>query len=212
MQRKLLAVFLLQLVVFTNGANILGIFTSHSPSHNIVHMSTVKALVEKGHNVTVITILPIKDKNPKYHHVYIKPPAEAMEALERSTNQMANGKGFEFMKLMVSSFADMVNMHYNIMFTEEFQSVIHGDTKFDLLLLGYALNDFQLAVAHQLKIPVVISWSNIPNSMVNFFVGNPITVGTEGIAFTQRLKSFFAHGFMGLVGKYGHYKLAQYYE
>lgn len=212
MVKSIFILLLINFILFTDGANILGIFTVSSPSHNIVHLAMVEALAERGHNVTVVTALPLKKKNPNYNHIYIKPPEELRKSLEESSSKMANAEGFDNLKIMISSIKDMTNMQYDIMYTEEFQNLIHGDNKFDLLLFGYVLNDFQLAIAQQLKIPVVASWVNTPNSIINGLVGNPVTVGTEGISFSQRLKSFFAHMVMHCVGIFSHYKLEQYYE
>ena len=47
---------------WVNGANILCLFTSQSPSHNIVHMGVAEALIVKGHNLTILSSLPIKTR------------------------------------------------------------------------------------------------------------------------------------------------------
>lgn len=217
---KLILVFLAA-VAYGNGANILGIYTSYSPSHNIVHIAEVNALIEKGHNVTVITALPLKQKNPKYHHIFIPPPREVRKEIEESMESMSKAKGFDSFKIMMSMMKTMVNLQYDLMFTEEFQNVINGDTKFDLLILGYVMNDFQLAVAQQLKIPVVVSWVNFPMPMVNDLIGNPNAISyvpnamlgnEQPMNFISRLKSYILNIVMHLSTSYGHYKLEQYYE
>lgn len=217
--------FLLLLVsssaIYVNGANILGIFASTSMSHNIIHMAGVDALIQKGHNVTVVTILPLKQKNPKYHHVYIPPPLEVQRNLEEAMEHISNAKGMDNIKTLINMVMGMINVQYDMMFTEQFQNVIHGDTKFDLLLLGYCMNDFNLAVAHQMKVPVVVSWVNMPMPPVNSLIGNPNAISYvphsmvssgQPMGFVDRFKSFLIHAFMYGVDKYGHYKFAQYYE
>lgn len=220
--KGIISVFLLSsLVIFTNGANILGIFTSYSPSHNIIHLAEVDALVERGHNVTVITALPLKQKNPKYHHILIPAPNGLGKVVEDCMEEISNAKGLDNVKIMITMMKAMINLQYDMMFTEQFQSVINGDTKFDLLHLGYVMNDFQLAVAQQLKVPVVISWVNFPMSAVNNLVGNPNAVSyvphpmvgnVQPMSFTHRLKTFLMNVSMFCMEKFMHYKLDQYYE
>ncbi|KAL5273921.1 hypothetical protein ACFFRR_000595 [Megaselia abdita] len=220
--KAILFVFLLtNFVLSSYGANILGIFTSYSPSHNIIHMSEVDALIQKGHNVTVITALPLKQKNPKYHHVYIPPAPQVQKLLEDTMEQISNAKGLENMKIMVIMMKAMINLQYDIMFTDQFQNVIHGDTKYDLVLLGYVMNDFYLAAAYQMKVPVVVSWVNFPMSAVNTLVGNPNAISyvphpmisnVQPMGFINRFKTFILSTFMYGVEKFMHYKLEQYYE
>lgn len=221
MKTRLLFFLLSSLIAAANGANILGIFTSYSPSHNIIYMAEVDALVQKGHNVTVITILPLKEKNPKYHHVYIAPQPKDDKYMKETMEQLSKAKGLENMRIMIEVMKQMINMQYDIMFTDQFQNVIHGDTKFDLLFLGYVMNDFHLAVAQQMKVPVVISWVNFPMSAVNIFVGNPngisyvphpIISNVQPMGFIDRFKGFLISIVMYGVETFGLYKLDQYYE
>lgn len=134
---------------------------------------------------------------------------------------MSKAKGLSNILLLIDTVKNMVNAQYDTMFTEEFQNVIHGGTKFDLLLFGYCINDFQLAVAHQLKVPVVISWVNQPMSSVNIFVGNPnslsivphlMLTNAQPMSFIERLKTFLMSGLTYGIEKYVHYKFAEYFE
>lgn len=60
--RCLLAIVLsaLSVITVTDGANILGVFPINGRSHWVVYDSVMKALVARGHNVTVITSFPQK--------------------------------------------------------------------------------------------------------------------------------------------------------
>jgi len=51
------AIALAAFIGVSQGANILGLFPSLSPSHVIIQMSAAKVLAEKGHNVTVVSVL-----------------------------------------------------------------------------------------------------------------------------------------------------------
>lgn len=216
-----LAVALLFVTGLAEGANILGIFTTHSPSHNIIHMAIVDALIQKGHNVTVITAVPLKYKNPKCHEVFIPPTENVISNIAEYVEGLSKSGGWEnlqfFMKLGVST----TNMQYDIMLSEKYQQVIHGDTKFDLMILGYIFNDFHLAVAQQLKIPVVVSWVNVPLPMFNEAVGNPNAVSyvpspfinyEQPMTFIDRLKTYLISVAWFLGESLLHYKMEQYYE
>ncbi|TMW43526.1 hypothetical protein DOY81_011392, partial [Sarcophaga bullata] len=75
-----------------DAANILGLFTSHSPSHLIVHMSLVKALAEKGHNVTVVVSQVPKVKHDKINMIIIPPTKQQEETINKGVSAMATKK------------------------------------------------------------------------------------------------------------------------
>lgn len=52
-----------------NGANILGVFPVNGRSHWVVYESVMKALVARGHNVTVITSFPQKKPLANYTEI-----------------------------------------------------------------------------------------------------------------------------------------------
>ncbi|XP_055916902.1 UDP-glycosyltransferase UGT5-like [Eupeodes corollae] len=175
---KLFVASLVLLAAFapiSESANILGIFTTTSPSHNIVHMSYLRPLIERGHNVTVVTSIPLKDKNPKYHHILI-PPTEAR------TKQMADMKAavskkrslLELIRTSlesVSSFGPMLADHLK---DQRFQDLMQNpDNKFDLIVGGYFFNPFYVGLAAHFRCPMVLSYANAPNSLTNSFIGNP---------------------------------------
>lgn len=203
----------------TNGANILGIFTSYTYSHNIIHLAEVDALIEKGHNVTVITILPLKKKNPKLHHVFIPPSLETRTHLEEFKEHISNAKGLDNIMVLWNLVKARVRSQYEILFTDQFQNIIHGDTKFDLLILGCSLSTFQLAVAHQLKVPVVLSWVNSPIPPLNNLVGNPnspvpflLPRMHQSMGFLLRFKIVLYRAVWYIGEQLGHHKMVQCYE
>jgi len=68
---RFVLLLLLGVVASTQGANILGLFSSHSQSHLIIHMSVAKALAEAGHNVTVVSMLKPKLTHKDIHLIVI---------------------------------------------------------------------------------------------------------------------------------------------
>lgn len=55
----------------TNGANILGLFTYPSKSHHLLGHSLLKALVHRGHNVTMISPFGVEKTIANYTHIEI---------------------------------------------------------------------------------------------------------------------------------------------
>lgn len=51
---------------FVNSANILGIFNDGSKIHYILGEALLKALAQRGHNVTMASAYPLKEKLPNY--------------------------------------------------------------------------------------------------------------------------------------------------
>ncbi|XP_055846300.1 uncharacterized protein LOC129912178 [Episyrphus balteatus] len=188
----------------TESSNILGVFTSSSPSHQIVHLSYVRALIERGHNVTVVTTIPLKDKNPKYHHILI-PPSEArtkqmddMKALMNNKNQ----SGLEAFKTGINSVFALGEIQTDALKDERFQDFMHNPgNKFDLLIVGYFFNDFHVGLGAHFKCPIIISWAGASYDMVDKFIGNPAEIAyvpastmfgiPDWTKFTGRLSNFF---------------------
>lgn len=202
-------------------ANILGLFTSASPSHVIVYTSVAKALAAKGHNVTVVTSFPLKDKNPEYKHVLLRPDDKVFTKIQNGMTKMSNAQsGLDKFKSMVSSLVGMTQLQYDGMISAEFQTLIKS-SQFDLVINGQFFNTFHLAVAAQLKVPIVLVWTSHPAGFLNTFTGNP-TLGSfvpntmvtnkQPMNFGERLKTFLANGVFGLLHDYVNYKMGQYYK
>ncbi|XP_068150986.1 UDP-glycosyltransferase UGT5-like [Drosophila tropicalis] len=75
------------------------------------------------------------------------------------------------------------------------------DNKFDLVISGYFVNNYQFGLAHKLKAPLIISFSAQPFGLLNTLVGNPLELSYvpamytvvktgETMTFGQRLYTF----------------------
>lgn len=56
----------------SHSADILGIFYVPSKSHHILGSALLKELAKHGHNVTMVSPYPIREKVPNYQHVHIE--------------------------------------------------------------------------------------------------------------------------------------------
>lgn len=205
----------------SESARILGLFTSFSKSHVIVHMSVARALIDQGHDVTIVTTTPLPDKNPKFKHILLSTSEEKSNILESRLSEMSNiVNPLKKVQLHIGNILRMVDMQYDAIKRSELQEIFKKD-KFDLLVLGSFFNEFQLAVAAQLKVPVVFSWLITPIGYINSYAGNPnemsyvpniLTPAEQPMTFTKRILSFIGNGFFYGVEKFANYKFQKYYE
>nr|XP_017014143.2 UDP-glycosyltransferase UGT5 [Drosophila takahashii] len=187
----------------SEGANILGVFTSHSPSHFIVHMSIMKTLAEKGHNVTVVSSVPPKVTHKSIKHIVV-PMSEADEkVLNDGMAGMVKDKPsiWNTFKSIFSSLAMLIDKQVDVLEDPRFQELyLNKGNKFDVVFVGFFFNTYQVALGARFNCPVIISWSGAPMMMVNEVLGNPelSSVPQMNIAgepgkpmnFQQRLQNF----------------------
>ncbi|XP_017086569.2 UDP-glucosyltransferase 2-like [Drosophila eugracilis] len=212
---------LLGVLASTQGANILGLFSSHSPSHLIIHMSVAKALVEAGHNVTVVSMLKPKIMHKDITLIVIPMNEEQELIMENQMAEMAGQKNslISTMNRLLTGMEVMINAQAELLHDPRFQRIY--ETKFDLMILGYFINDFQLGVAHKLKVPVIIDWMSAPNPVVDMFMGNPSEISyvpTTGSTFIQpmgflaRIENFAKKLFFQYFTTISYFKLTRIYN
>ncbi|XP_050740965.1 UDP-glucosyltransferase 2 [Drosophila biarmipes] len=204
---RFLLIGLLAVVTSTQGANILGLFSSHSASHLIIHMSTAKALAEAGHNVTVVSMMKPKVTHKDIHLIVIPVTKEQERIIEDQMATMAGQKNSMFgtFSRLLNSMDVMIESQAELLSDPRFQRIY--ETKFDLMILGYFLNDFQLAVAAKLNVPVIIDWLVAPNTITDKFTGNPAE-----ISYVPNAATVAAHpmGFLKRVENLGYHLLEQF--
>lgn len=214
-------IFLCVLIQYTNSANILGVFTSNSRSHIIIHKAVADALIDAGHNLTIISSESLPG-NRNYHHILIAEREETRSAKEEYLSKVSNADGVKSFMLNNIRAISMVSKHQReVMFTKELNKVLSGSS-FDLVILGYFFNDFQLAIPAQLKTPVIVSWLAAPTNIANIFVGNandPAYVPSIFLAnedkpmvFWRRMVNFLITGGFYGVDKFITFKFDTYYK
>ncbi|KAH8362653.1 hypothetical protein KR200_008372, partial [Drosophila serrata] len=164
---------LLAVVASTRGANILGLFSSHSQSHLIIHMSVAKTLAEAGHNVTVVAMMQPKVMHKDIHLIVVPVTEEQERILDEQLTTMVGQKNsiISTVSRLLSGMDVMVKAQADLLSHPSFQRIY--ETKFDLMIMGYFLNDFQLGVANKLKVPVIIDWMSRAIPLIDDFTGNP---------------------------------------
>ncbi|XP_062121929.1 UDP-glycosyltransferase UGT5-like [Drosophila sulfurigaster albostrigata] len=158
------------------GANILGLFSTFSPSHLLVHMSIMKSLADQGHNVTIVT--NFKPKLAPHDNITLI-LAPASEERMRGVNQFVENS-MKRKPHFIQAIFNTLTLIYSIMGIQ-YDFVLHPQVKdiyenphvkYDLLVLGYLFNDFQLGIAAKLQVPAILSWVGLPLAFVDDTVGN----------------------------------------
>ncbi|XP_075152430.1 UDP-glucosyltransferase 2-like [Haematobia irritans] len=200
-------------ITSTNGANILGLFVSHSPSHLIVHMSVVKVLAEHGHNVTVVVSQKPKVTHKDINVILIPPSEEIQKFINDEVPAMAQKKNniFTTFQNLLGSLRMLIDMQAHTLADPRFTALYDNpDTKFDLVIAGIFMNNCLLGVAAKFKVPLILSWMLPPTVMTDDLIGNPhetsyvpgmglgVKIG-EKMTFKQRIENFFSNAFFKIV-------------
>lgn len=205
-------------------ANILALYSTFSPSHLIVHMAMMRALADRGHNVTVVSALQPKYTEHENITVLLVPMTEERkkqmaEYMEQSTKQKLS-IAFGIMKMLVEA-GRMLDSQYEFLEHPNLKRVVEDQSvKFDLMFLGYVMNDFQLGVAHKLGIPVILSWVGVPFTFVDDQVGNVydpsyvpgINMPKDSMGFAWRMRNYMIWLFFKGIGLAMDYRMSLYYE
>ncbi|XP_017004666.2 UDP-glucuronosyltransferase [Drosophila takahashii] len=148
--------------------HILGLFVNVHRSQLMVHLAVCRALLQKGHHVTLVTTLPLKEQEIRGNVSHILIPWKQTE------EENHNGSSFDIVLHLQRMFrrlehsGDLLNLPEWKGFLKE-----PPTTPYDLLLLGYHFNDHLLGVAAHFNCPVAIISTQQPTGFVNSIMGNP---------------------------------------
>lgn len=138
-----------------HSANILAIFTCISPSHLIVEISMAKVLAENGHNVTVVTTLKPHVSHKNLNIIYLPLTEEELKLWNENMADMATYNSsstttsiFRIRDQMLFMFKINLKAMHDPRVTDLYEN---KDNKFDLVMIGYSVNNFQMGIAKKLK-------------------------------------------------------------
>ncbi|KAH8317683.1 hypothetical protein KR074_004581, partial [Drosophila pseudoananassae] len=208
-------------------ANILGVFGTHSPSHTIVNMAVMKALADRGHNITVVLASPPKMKAHENITIILAPPNQnRIQHRKEHIENASKGKQSLWKTMVVT----VLQSEFQI--EAQFEFLMHPNlrniyekpqTKFDLVILSMLANSFQLGIAAKLDCPVILTWVRLPMPFADFLVGNiadpayvpTLTVGLEPgqktMGLRLRLTNFLKYTFTSIFNEVFAYKMNKYY-
>lgn len=169
----------LAIIASVNGANILGLFAGLSPSHLIIQLSMAQILAERGHNMTVVTVLepPFTHKDITYVRIPLgKEDLHGFSAIIAEIAKKDNSNVVAFLCGIFSASSELSSKMSSVVKHPLYKDLYENQgNNFDLVIVGYFVNSFQLALAHKLKVPQVLAISNPPN-FIGHKLGNPAEV------------------------------------
>ncbi|KAI7815632.1 UDP-glucuronosyltransferase [Rhyzopertha dominica] len=165
----LLGALVLTILSVTESARILAVFPAVGYSQFILAEQLIKGLLNRGHELTVITTYSPKTKLNNYTEINVKSALAGVfedELVEWHTKTVFAGI-VEFAQIG-SDFADAILSH------TEVEELIHSDASFDLVLVENVMNDALLGLAARFNAPLVTFLSMGTCDWITDYVGNPL--------------------------------------
>ncbi|XP_065355397.1 UDP-glucosyltransferase 2 [Calliphora vicina] len=148
-------------------ANILALVINGHQSHLLVYSSVVNLLVQRGHNVTVITTLDIKDVMDVENIKWLKLSNNYTETVITTRSNRINP--LDKLERMIKRLENTSKF----MNDPQWHAFLKKENQYDLLIMGYLFNDYQLGYGAYFKCPVVLIWTGQPIGFVQSLMGNP---------------------------------------
>lgn len=149
----------------TSASQILALFINGHRSHLLVYASIVNLLIDRGHNVTVVTTNELEN---------VPSNSDNLKWIKLSSNYtrsrvLPQSNGFNKIEAMLQRIEDTAEFMRDPIWKGFMQEQRH----FDLMILGYLFNDYQLGVAAHFKCPVATVWTGQPIGFIHSLMGNP---------------------------------------
>uniref|UniRef100_A0A2A4JYW3 UDP-glucuronosyltransferase n=1 Tax=Heliothis virescens TaxID=7102 RepID=A0A2A4JYW3_HELVI len=151
-----LIIYLLYLVVYSNGYEILAVFPHSARSHHIYFSALVEELALRQHNVTVINYHPVQ-KIPTLRQISLqnKENASACVDIEKRM-EVLSVSDFALAYATAKVFKNIANTNCKkLMNHREVQELIESSSHFDLVIVEQFVTDCGLAVAYKLNAPAI---------------------------------------------------------
>ncbi|KAG4078607.1 hypothetical protein HA402_011366 [Bradysia odoriphaga] len=212
----------------TYAANILAFITDHSPSHCIIQKTLLKALVNRGHNVTLVSMCSSKatiKTLPNFHelqltekNVFLKDFRSKLSAKIKNSDPQGStlSDAISSLKINAQSAHDALEDPVT-------RSLLNSGQKFDLFILGWTYNDFLLGIAAHFKCPSVVFHTVATTKTIRDLVASPTAIESNQasaivhrqteITFRKRLSFWWEHivEFV-MIELYDHFVLRPYYN
>lgn len=165
-------------------AKILGFFVTLSPSHFIVQEPVMRELAKRGHQVTIITTVKQSGEPlTNYRYIEILDFNELPEFKVFQNSAMSgsiNSRSFSLAYKIMDSFS---RLSLEVMNHEKFRAI--KNESFDLLVLGWFMNDYVLGLSGHFKCPSVVISPNANFYTMRKLSGNPSSVSTIPFIFVN---------------------------
>lgn len=207
----------LLLTIGTESSKILIINQSFTKAHIIPLQVLAKELVGRGHEITFVSMYPLDHPVQNYTDIKVEVTPKILKSIEKINKALTESENvFKIFPLL----NEVVFVYGN----KTLQSPAIKSLKnknFDLLIVGYFMNEHILGFADHFKCPSIMVFAGIHDALCNGIVGNPLS--TEGsphgllesknMNFMMRVKNFMLYGFeRELLGRFFKYQSRQIYK
>uniref|UniRef100_A0A1I8P327 UDP-glucuronosyltransferase n=1 Tax=Stomoxys calcitrans TaxID=35570 RepID=A0A1I8P327_STOCA len=156
------------LIDTVQGAKILSVFPYPAPSKYIFISTLLKALAERGHEVTSISTFPQKEKLKNFHDIAVM---ENFHLFEEYLEEAASGGT----KSYIHEFLELAQpgklMVTNILENAEVKRIMKNE-KFDLIILDVMVTEALLGFGEHFKAPMVAVSAFGTINFIDYLVGN----------------------------------------
>ena len=166
-----MCIFLILAAASCQGSRILFIIPPFAKSHVITAQILAKALAKQGHEMTFVTAFTSNENFKNFREIKIPINDEDNEIFDEINKAMSVGKEISN---MLGTFSKIIfDIGNQTLQSNEVRSLMKNE-KFDLLILGYFMNDFVLGLADHFKCPSIVYFSGHLIPTLSRMVGNPI--------------------------------------
>lgn len=196
---KIFGILLITAIISSESSKILFINPTISQSHLIPLQELAKVLATRGHKVTFVSVFPLNKDIPNFEDIGIKLDKKDTEALENVLKQISTGQPPLSVITTMTKFLSKIGN--DTIQSKEIKTLM-DKRKFDLLVMGYFMNEFLLGLADHFKCPSIIFFSGNHMSPLSKVVGNPISLDGAPLAmlnskemkFVDRVKNILFYG------------------
>lgn len=201
MKFSLLTAIFLVTCTISSASRILFLFPSPSKSHVIVAQGLSKALVEKGHHVTMVSPFPLSKPIKNHREIKINMKPE-MENFASGMVKQADQPRYKTIMRSIEVFRMVKDMANDMLEMPEFKKLM-AEEKFDLVVIGMFFHNFLVGVGDHFNCPTLMLSVNVAMTASNLVVGNPLSVSavpnilsgsSRDMNFSARVKNFLMQG------------------
>ncbi|KAH8377988.1 hypothetical protein KR093_008441, partial [Drosophila rubida] len=156
----------------SNGSHILGVFVHVHRSQLLVHLAVARALLQRGHQLTLVTTLPLEAdwlavNATQVEHVLVpwQLPADHEQQQRQHNDNFITRLQWTLTRLELSG--ELLQQPAWLAFMQR-----AATPRYDLLLLGYHFNEHLLGVAAHFDCPVAIIYTQQPIGFIHSLMGN----------------------------------------
>ena len=172
MNQNFIGLLVVFLIASTECSRILFIHPSLSRSHVIPSQILAKLLAQKGHEVTFISPYPQSNKIENIRDIKLAASEEEMNILNEVQKLMTESKiSFSIMAKAMTMLKVFGN---ETLHAPEIKDLMEN-AKFDLVILGYIMNEYLLGLADHFKCPSIVFFPAFSISALDKMVGNPLS-------------------------------------